>query len=494
MKELIQVECWNRFELSLPDELGDLTETSPVDQVKAVFCKGNRVIEAFPFHDNDGKARVRFMPDEEGEWSYSLQISRLNKEKENVYSGRLYCTAPGPGNHGPVRAADEEHFAYADGTPFYPFGTSCWYGYRREYADQTLETLAQSPFNKARFRIDAGSGIDELELLEEMIAKLLQRGIEAEILLDCSGSGGDSQALLHQAISRFSAFRNVWWSLTTADDGPNAEISSTAKQYLKFIRELDTYGHLSTICSSNPIADFGDSSITHVSLQYFDPSQLSRISALHRKPVIIDHCGSEGDWPSLEGSLPAEELVNRIWASVCRKGYAGHGEMYIRSGSEGEAWLTHGGALSGEAAARIAFLREILEEAPAGLRTMPELYDAAAIGRDGVYYLQYYGIHRFPSKRFRLPEGTYTADVIDVWNMTITPMPETFGAEFAVPLPSRLYHALRIRRTDMSDAGMEAIAANPDPNIDQLIQNAEADENFIQQIEHQQSRKGGTVR
>jgi hypothetical protein len=44
------------------------------------------------------------------------------------------------------------HFAYADGTPYRPFGTTCyaWTHQPEELQTQTLQTLRVSPFNKLR--------------------------------------------------------------------------------------------------------------------------------------------------------------------------------------------------------------------------------------------------------------------------------------------------------------------------------------------------------
>ena len=59
---------------------------------------------------------------------------------------------PSAGNHGPVRVANTFHFAYADGTPYRQIGTTCyaWTHQGNKLEEQTLATLAASPFNKLR--------------------------------------------------------------------------------------------------------------------------------------------------------------------------------------------------------------------------------------------------------------------------------------------------------------------------------------------------------
>ena len=45
------------------------------------------------------------------------------------------------------------YLRYADGTPYHQFGTTCyaWVHQTQELQEQTLQTLAASPFNKIRF-------------------------------------------------------------------------------------------------------------------------------------------------------------------------------------------------------------------------------------------------------------------------------------------------------------------------------------------------------
>ncbi|GIV79968.1 MAG: hypothetical protein KatS3mg050_4362 [Litorilinea sp.] len=75
--------------------------------------------------------------------------------------------------------------------------------------------------------------------------------------------------------------------------------------------------------------------------------------------------------------------------------------------------------LHGESPARIAFLRRLLEEhAPEGLD--PVSREGASKGED--YYLFYFGVAQPGRFLFTLPEAhQYRLDVIDTWNMTITP-------------------------------------------------------------------------
>ena len=67
--------------------------------------------------------------------------------------GDFAVTPPLEGNHGPVHVAYTYHFAYEDGTPDYPAGTTCyvWELQSEELQEETLRELAKGYFNKIRF-------------------------------------------------------------------------------------------------------------------------------------------------------------------------------------------------------------------------------------------------------------------------------------------------------------------------------------------------------
>ena len=87
-------------------------------------------------------------------------------------------------------------------------------------------------------------------------------------------------------------------------------------------------------------------------------------------------------------------------------------------------------------------------------------------GKYGEYYLVYFGKEPLREWDFRLPDEAlkngmrFKVDIIDTWNMTITPVDKIFevkqldGYEYIdkdnskVELPGRPYMALRISRSD----------------------------------------------
>ena len=70
-------------------------------------------------------------------------------------TGQFTCIAPSANNHGPVRVHNDFYLQYADGTPYHQFGTTCyaWAHQGEAMEKQTLQTLANAPFNKLRMCI-----------------------------------------------------------------------------------------------------------------------------------------------------------------------------------------------------------------------------------------------------------------------------------------------------------------------------------------------------
>lgn len=142
------VERWGVFELTLPGP----SAGNPFrdGHWSARFEQGGTAVEVPGFYDGDGVYRVRFMPERIGEWRY---VTRGSVPELEGKQGRFQVTEARPGNHGPVRVARTFHFAYADGTPYRQIGTTCyvWTHQPEALQEQTLRTLATSPFNKLRF-------------------------------------------------------------------------------------------------------------------------------------------------------------------------------------------------------------------------------------------------------------------------------------------------------------------------------------------------------
>ena len=119
-------------------------------RLSARFVQGDRSILAPGFWDGGDTYRVRFSPPTSGQWRYETKSAT---PQLNGKTGVVKVAATTGNNHGPVVVFDTFYFRYADGTPYHQFGTTCyaWVHQTPELQEQTLQTLAASPFNKIRF-------------------------------------------------------------------------------------------------------------------------------------------------------------------------------------------------------------------------------------------------------------------------------------------------------------------------------------------------------
>ena len=129
---------YDRFELTLH---GPATGNPFLEvQLEARFQLGNRFCIVPGFYDGDGCYRLRFLPTLEGTWEY---VTRSNVPELDGKTGKVEVGPARPGSHGPVRVAKQFHFAYDDGTPFIPVGTTAynWVNQAPEIVAQTWRTL-----------------------------------------------------------------------------------------------------------------------------------------------------------------------------------------------------------------------------------------------------------------------------------------------------------------------------------------------------------------
>lgn len=431
----------------------------------AVFSQGNRTVRVTGFHDGGDDFVLRFMPDREGEWSYRT-VS--NVPALDGKTGSFTVTAPRPGVHGPVRVAHRFHFAYADGTPYLPFGTTCYAWTHQPLAmqEETLETLSKTGFNKLRMAVfpkdypfntneplqpvflpgsDGSLDFDRpnpeaFRHFETQIARLGDMGIEADVILfhpyDRWGyammTDEQNRRYVAYAAARLSAYRNVWWSLANEYDFMlNTIPMESWDGFCHILEENDPVRHLKSIHNGDQKMNFDHRKpwITHVCIQNWDVKRMPEWRQAYEKPVIDDEPEYEGNiWPAW-GNITAPELVHRFWLALMRGGYAGHGETY--DDPEELIWWAKGGRLKGEAWKRIAFLHQLLKDSGvSGLELMCGLIDGWPWTRvsgvkdiGGRVSFLYFGEHQPNQWTTGLPtdDGRYDVDLIDTWAMTIDP-------------------------------------------------------------------------
>lgn len=504
------VERWGTFEAAF---CGKGDGNPYVDyEIKGEFTGANEQKCVDGFYDGDGVYRIRFMPSFEGAYQYKVWGSFSD---EPAYEGTFYVTPAGEGNHGPVRVANTFHFAYEDGTPYYSIGTTCyvWALQSMELQEQTLETLKNSAFNKIRFCIFPkhydynlnepysypyeGTPMDSSVLtpdnfhqyngcpegnswdytkfnpkhfahLEKRIQDLMALGIEADLIVmhpydrwGFSMMSKEQDDLYWQyVIARFSAYRNVWWSLANEYDLMPQKTLADWERYASIVCEKDVYHHLRSIHNCKKIYDFKRPWVTHCSLQRTDPymsgEMVTEWRETYQKPVVLDEIVYEGDIEHNWGNISGEEMNRRFWEGAVRGGYPGHGETYLAE--DRILWWSHGGVLKGTSPERFKFLLQILEETPGhGLRQVVHSFeeDIRATVDSPIevpYYIYYYGYRRPAFKVYHLDDSReYEVEILDTWNMTITKC-GTFKGRFKVELPGREYIAVRIYEKGLLDS------------------------------------------
>jgi hypothetical protein len=495
------VEKWGLFEAAFQGP-GDGNPFVDVT-LDVAFSRENRTVLAPGFYDGDGVYRVRFMPDTEGEWTYE---TRSNVVALNGVTGAFRCGPPSSGNHGPVRVRNRWHFAYADGAPYFPFGTTCyaWTHQPLDVQRQTLATMRASGFNKLRMAVfpkhytfneneplhdiyergrDGALDFDRpnpiaFRHFETQVAALGEMGIEADVIIFhpydrwgyCTMSAEQDDRYVRYLVARLAAHRNVWWSLANEYDFL-IDVKPVAKwdRFFHIIEENDPARHLKSIHNGEETMNFDHRKpwVDHVCIQNWNVKRTTAWRNDWGKPIVNDELEYEGDISLAWGNVTAQELVHRFWVTVTRGGYAGHGECYAHP--QDLLWWAKGGVLHGESSRRIAFLRSIIEEDVVnGLTPAPDEWpwQRVSMAGDGEVRFIYLGEHQPGLWIAGLPtdDRPCEVDVIDAWNMTVTPakrvprpsfpkLRQRGGAlrdpqplaSFAIELPSKPYQAIRIR-------------------------------------------------
>ena len=473
-----EVPQWGIYEISLKGT----SANNPFTDVKlsAVFQYKNITIEPEGFYNGNGEYIIRFMPNAAGEWTY---VTKSNIKELNGKTGKFLCTAAQEGIHGPVYVRNTYDFGYADGTPFYPVGTTCyaWVWQGDDMVNKTLETLKKSAFNKIRmcvfpkqydvyiqnepfcypFEGSKEKGWDfsrfnpmYFQYFEDKIARLAELGIEADVIIFHPYDGGKwgfdkmpreaNERYMHYLTARLAAFRNIWWSMANEWDMVRSKTVEEWESLFRIIEENDPYHHLRSIHNGMKWYDVSKGYITHLSVQTTDFFHIQEWRETFKKPVMIDECVYEGDIPNDWGNLTPEEMTNRFWKVYCRGGYCTHGETYMHP--QNILWWAKGGVLYGKSPERIAFLHKIMNDRPAdGVYPLHNLWNKEMqLIKDKDYYLFYYGNAQQKSARLNLPKDVkFRLELIDTWNMTITQIDSIYSGSVEIKLPGTLWMAVR---------------------------------------------------
>lgn len=474
----VSAEQWATMELRLDGPRHGNPDTDV--ELGATFSSGDTMLEVGGFHDGDGVQVIRFLPPEPGRWEWT---THSNARSLDGISGCVDVAASE--RRGPVRVAEDFHFAHAGGDVHTPIGTTA-YAWTHQHPDteaDTLRSLADSPFNKIRmcvFPKHYDYNTDEPPLhpfqpladgspdptrfnaaffhhLERRVRDLDALGIQVDLILFHPydrwgyaelGEAADDRYVAH-LVRRLATFPNVWWSLANEWDFIHSKDEQDWERLGRLVRREDHVGHLLSIHNGVRLYDYSRDWITHASVQktdqYRTTENVTQWRGRWHKPVVVDEFGYEGDVPFEWGNLPATELVRRFWEATIRGGYATHGETYWNP--EERVFWSKGGNLVGESPARIAFLTGLMAEVPGGrLEPVPGSGRRVIAGVAGVHELTYLGNTQPREHTVRIPPGrTARIDIIDTWLMTIDPLEGQHSDVVTVPLPGRPWQAIRVR-------------------------------------------------
>ncbi len=484
---------WETLELTFhgPDAGNPFVDT----QLTASFTLGHRSVAVDGFYDGNGAYKVRFLPDTAGAWRYQ---THSNTKALDELSGDLHIDAAGAGTRGLVSVANQFHFSYADGTPFLPFGTTCyaWIHQSEALQQATLRSLAASPFNKIRMCVfpknyqynhneppfypfpRSAEGTNDYTRfnpeffahLEQRIRDLARLGIEADLILfhpyDRWGySKMPAEAddrYLRYILARLSAFPNIWWSLANEFDLMHEKKTADFDRFFHIVEQHDPYSHLRSVHYSHTMYDYTRPWVTHASIQTYDFVSAQNFRDTWHKPVVYDEVQYEGNLNSRWGNLSGEEMTRRFWLGVINGCYVTHGETFLpedaifHEDATPTIWWSHGGELHGASPRSIAVLRKLVEDALAepgvriGLTPTPNPYYmnatvVAANGKDVRSIFYYFDYHQPIWYEFPLPEGRFTAEFIDPATGAAQTVSGTFSGKSKIRLPGKPFQVMRFR-------------------------------------------------
>jgi len=524
-----EVERWGCYEVAFMADVP--AGKNPFDvRLTATFCSSADTMTVAGFYDGGEAWKVRFMPSAEGDWTYttSSEIVALDGQ-----SGLFRCVAPSANNHGPVMVDSTGlHFCYADGTRYWPIGTTS-YDWMHASSDpsvsvadagltmlqQTLKSLAESGFTKIRslllpqnfnpkypepdeypFERKADGTWDWTRLnpryfdhVEACTRALADIGIEQDLILFHPYDGGrwgfsampiEAGRLLCRYVgARMSSLRNVWWSLANEYDLVKEQPAEAWDAWTDAIIAADPYRHLVSIHSyTAQYYSYWDERYTHCSIQDQAPvedfGRAAIVRNIYRKPVVFDEVLYEGDLDVRWGNLSGQEELFRMYQALIAGTYCTHSECYLLGDVDGLGFrynfLAVGGKWQGTMWARTKFLKHLLDDLPQPMYLADSSWDPHTSAAGPGYYMVYLGKEVSDQWRFDLPtrngrnpaypkiaEGErFQVEIIDTWNMTITPCPTIFEAvaqdnyrtidrkNRSVRLPQLPYLLLRIKRVE----------------------------------------------
>jgi hypothetical protein len=444
--DIQNVERWGVFELTLhgPSSGNPYTDV----QWSATFSQGSQQIKVPGFWDSGSTYKIRFCPPTTGTWTYQTNSTTADL---NGKSGALLVTGAIGNNHGPVEVCDTFYLRYSDSTRYHQFGTTAysWVNQLDSLQELTVKTLAGAPFNKIRMTIfpkdytynqydppyyafqqnsgfpkgcNSGSCKEKKcssysfdftkpdpvfwHNFEKRILDLQKLDIEADIIIfhpydrwgfKNMGAANDDRYLRY-CIARFSAYRNVWWSL--ANEWQFCDPQKKSSDFVRFANIVKQEDPCHRLCSIHccdycywtpPPAELEYSRpyFTHAGIQGSCQDRGLMYRNQWKKPVVWDESIYEGNIPGLGfANLTGYQMAKRFWDATFQGTYQGHSEAFADPCDI--LFWGKGGVLKGQSPKLIQWFKDIMAMAPPFNELKPQINNNNWIlAKQGKYYLVY---------------------------------------------------------------------------------------------------------
>lgn len=358
-----EVPLWGRFEACFVHAREPSNPFTEVSLQATFHAPSGRSWAVEGFHDGERRWRVRFMPDEVGQWRYEVRFS----DAPGKMTGSFRCL---PGNlHGPLRVRRDNPLwlEHADGTPFYLLAFHLWWldALDETTLARTLDFLRAQGFNAivgphlhpsspsprlpwergkegrvdfSRFHLSLWRNLDRaLELLAE-------RGM---VLIPFSLFGGtngmpkiptwgEQDLFLRYWVARWGGFWNATFQPTS-----EWEEGFSEEEILRIgsrLRELDGGRHLVSVhalrAGSEAVqkADWFSYHTLQDKLSDWNFMKYTWLADLHRrvpKPILAHECLWEGNFYQREAGLDVDNLRRAAWVIALSGGQLNYADEVV---------------------------------------------------------------------------------------------------------------------------------------------------------------------
>jgi Protein of unknown function (DUF4038)/Domain of unknown function (DUF5060)/Putative collagen-binding domain of a collagenase/RTX calcium-binding nonapeptide repeat (4 copies) len=364
--DLDEVDRFGIFEKSFTDT-GTYSNPYADATATVTFVQPNgQTLEMPIFWDGGDTWKMRFSPDEVGDWSWSITS---NDTGLNGQSGTISVVASD--NRGSIQAQEDHpyHFQYQDGTPFYWFGDTNWRAGKNDPSENLdrdtvfhyVDVRASQGFNYIHTNFGGGSqgsGNDGgnhwigtpgekinpayFQEIDTRVEYMNSKGITVGFMLEWAQGWDDYPEADRLRYADYIAARYSGYNVTFIVSGEYNE-TLNAQAYRNIAQELeasDPHDRMISMHATRTVETFANDpwmSFGDYQQQYTDLHNKILSSRDHNKPVVNSEYAyylrdSNGDGiVDKPNSATLEEIRNATWDIVMAGGYivTGWGTTYL---------------------------------------------------------------------------------------------------------------------------------------------------------------------